>query len=261
MVASVFISLFLSAVGISAAPSLVARQSVVTTLSAASIAAFTPYSYFANAGYSNCAANSDFKPVASGGDGSRFVGYSPSLKTVIASHQGTDPSQIQSIITDVNFGLASLNATLFPGLSSISFVAIWLALVLTFSSTATVVLAAVQKSSAIALLDAVYLPLHLPTLSYSTYGYGMPRHLRTISTLAKVSSVKRINHEKDFIPIISGRALGFHHPSGEDHIIDSTWYACADNTNTLCTTGYVPNILVGNLDDHLGPYNSADMGC
>ena len=39
--------------------------------------------------------------------------------------------------------------------------------------------------------------------------------------------VTHINNEKDPIPIVPGRFLGFHHPSGEVHITDpSTWENC-----------------------------------
>ena len=62
------------------APGLQARQSI-TALSSSQIAAFTPYTWYASAGYcsasetltwscgTNCEANADFEPVASGGDG------------------------------------------------------------------------------------------------------------------------------------------------------------------------------------------------
>lgn len=64
------------------APSLAAKRASVTTLTTAQISALTPYTYYASTGYctpaatlawtcgTNCAANSGFKPVASGGDGS-----------------------------------------------------------------------------------------------------------------------------------------------------------------------------------------------
>lgn len=61
----------------------VARDvAVITTMSSAQVDGFTPYTYYASAGYckpsvtktwtcgANCNANSGFKPIASGGDGS-----------------------------------------------------------------------------------------------------------------------------------------------------------------------------------------------
>ena len=58
----------------------VSRQSI-TTVSQSQIASYTPYSYYASAGYcsasatiswtcgANCEANPSFEPLASGGDG------------------------------------------------------------------------------------------------------------------------------------------------------------------------------------------------
>lgn len=67
---------------VAAAPSPVnKRQDTITALSAEEVAAFRPYSYYANTGYckpnltidwscgANCDANPDFIPVAAGGDG------------------------------------------------------------------------------------------------------------------------------------------------------------------------------------------------
>jgi hypothetical protein len=52
------------------------------------------------------------------------------------------------------------------------------------------------------------------------------------------------------------------HPSGEVHIQDDAsasgaWLACPgrDNPSTLCIVGDVPNVLEGNILDHLGPYD------
>lgn len=62
------------------APGLLALQSI-TALSTAQIDTFTPYTWYASTGYcsaaetlawdcgTNCEANPDFEPVASGGDG------------------------------------------------------------------------------------------------------------------------------------------------------------------------------------------------
>lgn len=34
-----------------------------------------------------------------------------------------------------------------------------------------------------------------------------------------------------------------------------------DNTNALCEIGTVPNLFVGDEDDHSGPYDGVTMGC
>lgn len=103
------------------------RQSI-SVLSSGQIAPFKPYAFYAGAAScdpdltlnwtcgAKCDANPTFKPVASGGDGGvvqhcthlnlfisplshltlsvGYVGYDPTLKTVVVSHQGTDATKV-----------------------------------------------------------------------------------------------------------------------------------------------------------------------
>lgn len=99
---------------------------------------------------------------------------------------------------------------------------------------------------------------------------------------AHVTSFTRINNKEDPIPIVPGRFLGFHHPSGEVHVTGANvWEACPgmyqpkvcvklqkltgslgqDNTSTLCIVGDVPNIFDSDESDHDGPYDGIEMGC
>ncbi|TFY56839.1 hypothetical protein EVJ58_g7393 [Rhodofomes roseus] len=293
--AALLASLFL--VQAKPAPGLQARQSI-TALTSAQISAFTPYTWYASAGYcsasetlnwscgTNCEANSNFEPVASGGNGDStqywFVGYDPNLDTVVVSHQGTDPEDILPLITDGDAVLTNLDSSLFPGVSSD--IEVHQGFADAQSSTASDVLSAVQKTmsqystsniavvghslgAAIALLDAVYLPLHIPDATYRFVGYGLPRvgnqafanYVDALST-----SVTHINNKEDPIPILPGMFLGFVHPSGEVHIEDSgEWASCPgqDNPSTQCIVGDVPSIVDGDESDHDGPYNGITMGC
>lgn len=88
------------------------------------------------------------------------------------------------------------------------------------------------------------------------------------------------------MPILPGKFLGYHHPSGEVHIEDSgEWSACPgakilryatrfrtmgssvlrvsgqDNPDKRCTVGDVPDIFSGKEADHDGPYDDVIMGC
>jgi len=47
-----------------------------------------------------------------------FVGYWPTQNTVVVAHEGTDPTQLVSILTDVNILQDTLDTNLFPGVSS-----------------------------------------------------------------------------------------------------------------------------------------------
>ena len=80
--------------------------------------------------------------------------------------------------------------------------------------------------AALALLDGVYLPLHLPAItSVRMIGYGMPRvgnaAFADYVDTSLALMVTRVNNRKDPVPIV----------------------------------GDVPNVLDGNILDHLGLYD------
>ncbi|EIW75196.1 hypothetical protein CONPUDRAFT_132138 [Coniophora puteana RWD-64-598 SS2] len=126
--------LTLALAGLAAATPTPIRRQSITTLGQSDINGFTPYTWYASAGYcpanetinwscgTNCDSNSGFKPIASGGDGDSvqfwYVGFDPSMNEIIVAHQGTDPSEFESLLTDGEFTLTNLNgnATLFPGI-------------------------------------------------------------------------------------------------------------------------------------------------
>ncbi|KAL0953901.1 hypothetical protein HGRIS_005068 [Hohenbuehelia grisea] len=287
------------ALSASASPLLDTRQSI-SVLSTATIATFKKYSFFAASAYcapaktlawtcgANCNSNSGFQPVASGGDGSKtqfwYVGYDPSLKSVIVAHQGTDTSKIVPLLTDADFFFDNLSASLFPGISTS--IKVHNGFSEAQAKAAPAVLAAVKTAlsrfsathvtivghslgGAIALIDAVYLPLHLPAGTvFKTVTYGMPRvgnQAFANYVDAHVTSLNHINNKKDIVPIVPGRFLGFSHPKGEIHIrvADSAWMNCPgqDNTGNDCTIDEVPNIIAGAAGDHSGPYDGVRMGC
>ncbi|KAF8159295.1 lipase [Crassisporium funariophilum] len=269
----------------------------IATLSASDIASFKPFTFYASTGYcqpsqtltwtcgANCDANPNFQPVASGGDGTDvqfwFVGFDPTLETVIVSHQGTDPSKIVPLITDADFFLEKLNTTLFPGISSS--IEVHSGFAAEHAKTATSVLAAVKTAmqqsglskvtvvghslgAALALLESVYLPLNLPGVTLKMFGYGLPRvGNQAFATFIDGNvDLSHVNNREDLVPILPGKFLGFHHPQGEKHIQDDlSWLACPgeDDTDKRCSTGDVPNILEGKVSDHDGPYDGVTMGC
>ena len=118
-----------------------------------------------------------------------------------------------------------------------------------------------------ALLDTVYLPLHISGVSFKTVTYGMPR----VGNQAFADYVDannglgftHVNNKEDPVPTLPLELMGFHHPSGEVHITDSNvWENCPgqDNPSSLCTTGDV-NIFNAVFDNHLGPYDGVTMKC
>lgn len=291
------VALLFSAPAFALPSSLQARQAI-TALTSAQISAFKPYTYYASTGYclasqtiawdcgADCQANADFKPITSGGDGNDtpywYVGYDPSLETIIVSHAGTNTSEILSLLTDANIVRSPLDSTLFPGLSSD--ITVHDGFAAAQSNSAAAILSAVQSGlsryggshvtvtghslgAAIALLDSVYLPLHISGITVTFIGYGLPRvgnqdFANYVD--AQPISVTHINNKEDPIPILPGEFLGYVHPSGEVHIEDSgEWANCPgqDNPSTQCSTGDVPTLAQGDLDDHDGPYDGVEMGC
>ncbi|KAF9471994.1 alpha/beta-hydrolase [Pholiota conissans] len=273
------------------------QASSFTTLSAAEISAFKPFSFYAATAYcepstilasscgTNCDANPTFQPIAAGGDGIDvqfwYVGVDPTLQTIIVGHQGTDPTKIVPLVTDGAFVLKNLDSTLFPGISSD--IEVHSGFADEHAKTATSVLAAVntaiQKSglkevtmvghslgAALSLLESVYLPLFLPSdITFKTIGYGMPRvgNPAFAAFIDKNVDVTHVNNKEDLVPTLPGRFLGFEHPQGEKHIQDdNSWVACSgdDNTDGRCTTGDVSNIFEGKISDHDGPYDVVEMG-
>ena len=142
--------------------------------------------------------------------------------------------------------------------------------VLNRHNASSVVVIGHSLGAAIALLDAVYLRLHLPaSTGVSMVGFGLPRVGNAAfadyvdATLS--GNVTHINNKKDPIPILPGKFFGYAHPAGEIHIQASgAWDRCPgqDNPSKLCIVGDVPTVFEGDLWDHDGPYyGDILMGC
>jgi hypothetical protein len=134
------------------------------------------------------------------------------------------------------------------------------------NNASSVVLTGHSLGAALALLDSVYLPPHLPPgTRVRTIGYGMPRVGNRASAdyvdalQGGGGGLTRVNNKRDPVPIVPGRFLGFVHPSGEVHIQDEggEWVPCPgqDDTSPLCIVGDVRNVLQADILDHIGPYD------
>ena len=92
--------------------------------------------------------------------------------------------------------------------------------------------------AALALLDGVFLSLHIKEL-VTVVGYGMPRvGNRAFANFVDSQLAERVmhvNNKEDPIPTVPPMLLGYHHPSGEIHIQDSgAWDACPGAFPSLC---------------------------
>ncbi|KLO09501.1 lipase [Schizopora paradoxa] len=287
-------------------PELKERASI-TALSSSAIHAFKPYAYYSSAAYcspssikswncgANCNANSHFQPSATGGDGSGtrywYVGYDPSLNTIIVSHEGKTPGAMLGSLNIANSQLVPLDNSSFFG--SPSGARIHKNIAAEFNSTFLDIYNAVSallikhvdvrpsittvghsQGAALSLLDTIVLAEFFHEWTTVKFiGYGVPRignqafadYVDTIITaLDNGQGLTRINNLKDPVPINPSRALGFVHPSGEIHIQSSgVWDSCPgqDNGSGYCIRGAVQNNNAGNKPDDYGPYDGVTMGC
>jgi hypothetical protein len=155
--------------------------------------------------------------------------------------------------------------------------------------------------AALALLDGVFFSLQLPEgVTVEVISYGMPRvgnqAFADFVDSQLSGRVTHVNNREDPISIVPGMFLGFHHPSGEIHILDSgAWDACPgtysvflpafacgsldgsavslsdgcsncrlgqDNPSGSCIVGDLnDDYFEGNENDHDGPYDGITMGC
>ena len=141
--------------------------------------------------------------------------------------------------------------------------------VLSKFGTSTVTTVGHSLGAALSLLDCIYLRLQLPAdISVYAVLYGLPRvgnqdFANFVDSLMQ-GQVTHVNNKQDPVPILPGRFLGYHHPSGEIHIDSSNkWEVCPgqDNTFKLCSVGAVPTLVFGNTRDHNGPYDGISMPC
>ncbi|KAI0741322.1 lipase [Daedaleopsis nitida] len=272
----------------------------VTPLSPSEVAYFEPYTWYASAGQCkpnatmtwdcglNCDANPTFIPVKTGGDGAVtqfwFVGYDPTLKEVIVSHQGTDGSEIIPILTDLDIKLRPLDEDLFPRIDQSILVHDGFAS--TQARSAPGVLSAVQETletyqadqvtvvgvslgAAIALLDSVYLPLHLPNSTrVRAIVYGLPRvgnqeFADYVDAHSDITPVTHISRNLDPVPSLPLLSLGYHQPQGEIHVTATDmWLLCPgqDNPSPECAAGAV-NLTHWSGPDHSGPFDGVHIQC
>ncbi|KDR82668.1 hypothetical protein GALMADRAFT_151734 [Galerina marginata CBS 339.88] len=270
-----------------------------TEFSPGLLAALQPFSLFAAAAYcvpssvqtwdcgDFCARLPGFEPTLVGGDGNAvqffFVGYWPQENAVVVAHQGTDPTALKSILTDLFLPKGPLSSTLFPGVpTSVSVhegfrnehaltatkITDEVKRLITTKNPQKVITVGHSLGAALASLDALMLRLVLPaSIPVSSRTFGLPRVGNTAFAQFfdfKVPDFNRVNNDHDLVPIIPGRFLGFTHPQGEIHIQNNgSAVSCSGNDNATdpqCTIKAVPDVQDGNIIDHLGPYNGVFMG-
>ncbi|KAF9241188.1 Alpha/Beta hydrolase protein [Melanogaster broomeanus] len=284
----------LSALGVVAMPGITppvaperrAQVTRVTPMPQSQISALAPYTQFARAAYCSpsviqgwrcgeaCEAVPSFKVSLTGGNGNSmqyyYVGYWPSNNSVVVARQGTDPTQLLSVLTDTNIKKDNLDPTLFPGIDnsvkvhsgfadehadSARIILTEVRSLISQHGATSVTLVGHSLGGALAELDCMFMALNLPSgIAIKGVTYGTPR----------ITDFQRINNKRDIVPIVPGRFLGFSHVKGEVHILGRhNAVECPgddDASDPQCTIMSVPNILVGNVFDHFGPYQGIYLG-
>ncbi|KAF5362552.1 hypothetical protein D9756_002124 [Leucocoprinus leucothites] len=270
-------------------------------LSPAEVASFSTYTAYATVSTcgppnllawncTKCLSNPQFTPVATGGDGGVvqiwFVGYDPTLDSVIVSFQGTDVSKILPLITDLDLIPTPLNPQLFPGIGpeilthngfayaqSLSAAPVLSAVQTTMSrfNTSHVTVVGISLGAALATISSVHLKIHLPsTTTFKVVTYGGP-HVGNKAFANYVDSqfpdaVFRVVNKRDLVPLYPPSILGFEHPEGELHIRDDlSWVSCPghESGDPNCLIAYISNIFgwtLNDVNDHNGPYG-IPKGC
>ncbi|KAI0248629.1 Alpha/Beta hydrolase protein [Lactifluus subvellereus] len=234
-----------------------------------------------------CRAVPDFVSNFTGGDGGDiqfyYVGYWPTQSTVVVAHQGTDPSHILAIRTDMDFFFKRPDPTLFPGIpknvevhggfakehkKTASIILAEVKRLMSEHSSTSVILIGHSLGGALAELDTLFMKLNLPSgTTVRGITFGTPR-VGNVAWAAffdsQVSMFTRMNNKLDPVPTMPGQGLGFRHPKVEIHIgSDRTVVICPgddDDTDPECSDKLVPEVEDGDIGDHDGPYHGIHMG-
>lgn len=272
--------------------------SAVTALSATDISDLVPLTQLARAAYCDpksvqdwtcgaaCEAVPGFQTTLTGGDGNAvqffFVGYWADANTVVVSHQGTDPLALMAILTNLDLLRDPLDPVLFPGApagatahSGFQEQHAMTAMpileevkrLLAATGSRSVTLIGHSLGGALAELDCLFLALNLPeNIAIKGVTFGTPRVGDDEFAAffdAVIPDFQRVNNKSDLVPIIPGRGLGYVHPKGELHLLDGgRAVQCPGNDNDNeedCQIQTVPNLLFGNLLDHL-VFNGIPIG-
>ncbi|EJD47791.1 alpha/beta-hydrolase [Auricularia subglabra TFB-10046 SS5] len=250
-----------------AAPAALESRQAVTALSDAQIASYRPYALFSRAvGCSpeatptwTCGAPCDalpgFLPAVSGGDGDAEQYWNRWFKTASLNN----PSVVRSshscslpILTDLDFDLAPLNKTLFPGVPeaasvhngfrkeherSADRILAAVKIILVAHPGAAVTCTGHSLGGALSILDAVLLRLQLPSttpvkfVGFGTPGVGNPAFADHVD--AVLPDFSRINNKQDPVPKLPRQ--------------DSKAAGCINDTERT--------IFNATGSDHTGPYD------
>jgi len=202
-----------------------------------------------------------------------FVAFDPTSKSIVVSHQGTDPKSLLSDINDIKFKQVAMDAAQFKTIPS--GVKVHDGFLYAWNRSSDVVLSTVtaglkdknvnsvqitghSQGAAIALLDAMFLKAQLPAdVKMNTVLFGLPRTgnqaFANFVDKQLGTTQMHVTNKNDPVPQVPPKFLSFQHPAGEVHIDqNNVTSACPGQENQNCQAK--DNILQAVVADHLGPY-------
>jgi hypothetical protein len=230
-----------------------------------------------------CQATPGVKVLAAGGTGGEipfyYIAHEPTSNSIVLAHQGTEASNILSIVNDAEFGLVNINSTRFPNTSGVQ---VHDGFQKTFERTADGVLSGVKSAlsstgatnvlvtghslgAAISTMDALMLKINLPSnIKMTTTVFGLPRggnqaFADMIDSMLG-SSFSFVTNQHDPVPTVPPRFLDFQHSQGEIHIQSSnpatgnatSVVSCPGQENDQCIDSN--SIVDATIANHIGPY-------
>lgn len=223
-----------------------------------------------------------------------YIAHDPSTESIVVAQQGTDPTEILSILVDAQFLQSPLNTTLFPTapnnamvhsgfqdafLRSIDDVQREVERAVTDFGVHNVLVTGHSLGAAIGVMNGVYLTQLFEgrDVNVTTQVFGLPRAGNSVwadfvdGTIGSNFVHMHLNH--DPVPTVPPRGLfDYTHPSGEifdsfsfDSIVNataardgSTAVFCPGRENENCSAGN--KAFTDNILDHLGPYFTVNIG-
>lgn len=273
-------------------PTPVTNTTITSTLSRPAL--FSRVAYCPNVSTWSCGVpcqslGENVEVIIAGGDGGSipryFVAHDKDTNTIVVAHEGTDPTNLLSLLNDLEVKLEDLDTTLFSSAAGRG-IQVHSGFQQTFKRTASQILSTVLSSlqttgssnvlvtghslgAALATLDSALLAQNVPNgTKISTKVFALPRvgNQAWANYLDSLPlSLVHVTNQHDPVVSLPPRFASFQHPSGEMHITSPITaqsvqangvvqgiVACPGQENSNCSDGN--DLLDASVQNHLGPY-------